>query len=422
MRKLVVTAGALVLLMLSVAPASADTEGHWGAFESWESAPPVSSAVVTMPGVTGFPRATLSSDTAGGSDTSVGPQTGASAWLGAWTPPGGLLGSSRDLPYISLRPAANSATSPSTSTYVFDRPTPADGWAFVLGDVDAELLDVTALDAEGEPVPLSALGFQSTFNYCQGSPRPSGCSPTKAQPLPDVDPATGRLSGPEVDENGDPIPGWSDTDGASGWFRPTVSLSQITVTATWRTGFPTYQTWFGALSRDVSGSVSSATCEVGGLDVRLLGGDGEEVAMTTTDDDGRYAFDDLATYPGYTVEVDAPTGCDVVGTPAPADLSETDAVVDVELDRPDAGGGDGDDGGTGEETPGGPGGQDGAADNGSAGSDSGVDRAVRSLPDAGGPPVGVMVVGAVLFLWGLTTLVVGLRGAGIRRPRPASGA
>lgn len=43
-----------------------------------------------------------------------------------------------------MRPAADNANSPSTTTYTFATPTPAGGWGFVLGDVDADQVLVQA--------------------------------------------------------------------------------------------------------------------------------------------------------------------------------------------------------------------------------------------------------------------------------------
>lgn len=319
-----------VVLVAAAAPAAADTEGHWATVEGWTFAPPASTATVAVPGSTGFPSASLTSSTSG----PAGPASGESAWLGAWTPPGERYGSSRDQQYLSLRPAAGGA--PSTSTYAFERPTPAGGWMLGLGDIDAEALTVTATDADGEPVPAADLGFRSGFNYCQGSPRPSTstCDDAKSQPVPLWDPVTATVSGPSEDADGDPIPGATVTDGAAVWLEPAVPLSSITVTASRVSGSPVYQTWVAALSRDVTGTVGTAdACEVAGLEVTLSDGSGAEVTSPTTDAEGGYGFDDVATYDDWTVSVAPPAGCRPVGEPAPtADLSADDAVVDVELE------------------------------------------------------------------------------------------
>ncbi len=110
----------------------------------------------------------------------------------------------------------------------------------------------------------------------------------------------------------------------------------MTVTSTWLTGSPTYQTWFGALSRDITGTVTGSTeCAVDGLAVAVLDGDGNQVAETTTGSDGTWTLPDLATYDDWTVTVTPPEGCVVdPDGDLTADLSQDDAVVDVDL-QPD---------------------------------------------------------------------------------------
>lgn len=88
----------------------------------------------------GFPAATVATD----SRAPVQVAGGSSAVLGGGTPPGAKYGSSAGNPYLVLRPRADAPTSPSTTTYTFDAPTPDTGWAFVLGDIDADQVRVTA--------------------------------------------------------------------------------------------------------------------------------------------------------------------------------------------------------------------------------------------------------------------------------------
>lgn len=328
MHRSILWGGLVAAVLCSAGAASADTEGRWAAVQDWSNS--ARTAMVAVPGSLGFPAAALTSNTAG----SAGPETGATRWLGGFTGPGSRYGSSQGRQYLGLRPAANNASSPSTSVYTFERPTPAGGWMLALGDIDAEYLDVSAVGIDGQPVAIADLGFRSAFNYCQGSPRPSGCDASKAQPVPLWDAGAARLAGPQVDDAGDPIPGWTDTDGAAAWFEPSVSLTSITVRSTWRSGFPTYQTWFAALSRDISGTVAGSTeCSSAGLAVTLRDGSGAEVASTTTSDDGTWSFDDLATFSDWQVEVDAPAGCAVAdGATRTADLSSGDAVIGFELE------------------------------------------------------------------------------------------
>jgi hypothetical protein len=119
-------------------PAAAETAG-WAEWGSLEGSAGNYTTTMQLP-AGGFPEATMTSDSRGG----VGIISGASTWLSADTPPGATYGSSRNEPYINLRPRADRAGAPSTTTYTFDTPTPPGGWAFVLGDIDADEVVVTA--------------------------------------------------------------------------------------------------------------------------------------------------------------------------------------------------------------------------------------------------------------------------------------
>ncbi len=68
----------------------------------------------TMTLAPGFPAATFTSTSRSGG---VGPQSGTTAWLPAGSPPGVVYGSSQNQAYLNLRPAADSAASPSVTTY-----------------------------------------------------------------------------------------------------------------------------------------------------------------------------------------------------------------------------------------------------------------------------------------------------------------
>jgi hypothetical protein len=189
---------------------------------------------MTLPDV---PAATWTSDAR--SDSAV--ESGASTWLPDGSPFGGVYGSSQGQPYLRLRPMADTPTGASTTTYTFASPTPASGWAFALGDVDADQVEVSATDAMGAPVPVAGLGFQGVFNLCDASPRSSTCSGlTEPYDLPSWQPGptSGLLIGNDAA---------NDTIGASGWFQPSVPLKTLTFVYTRRSGLPVYQTWFAAL-------------------------------------------------------------------------------------------------------------------------------------------------------------------------------
>jgi len=190
---------------------------------------------MTLPA--GYPVATWTSDAR--ADSAV--ESGASTWIPVASPFGAVYGPNQNQPYLRLRPRADTPTGPSTTTYTFATPTPSSGWAFALGDIDSDQVEVSAEDAAGDPVPVAGLGFQSVYNYCDATPRPSTCSGmTPPYDLPSWQPGTdsGLLVGND---------GAVDTTGASGWFQPTVPLKTLSLTFTRRAGFPVYQTWFAAL-------------------------------------------------------------------------------------------------------------------------------------------------------------------------------
>ncbi|WP_457188058.1 carboxypeptidase regulatory-like domain-containing protein [Nocardioides sp. P5_E3] len=224
--------------------------------------------------------------------------SGASAFLGPGTPPGAKYGSSAGNPYLVLRARADTPTGRSTTTYTFDAPTPDTGWGFVLGDLDADLVAVSATDASGAAVAAAEIDswFAGTFNYAGGTDQPTW------------DAATSTLTG-----NAAAL----DTDGAAGWFEPDIRLTSLTMTFTRRSGFPVYQTWFVSRARPIGGTVEDVstvgTCAPGGLTLSLVSPFGDTLATTTPAADGSYSFGELATQAGYTVRADVPDGCVVIG-------------------------------------------------------------------------------------------------------------
>ncbi len=240
----------------------------------------------------GFPVAAVATD-------SRAPiQLASSAVITGSTTPGAKYGTSSGSRYLILRPKADNATSPSTTTYTFDNPTPDIGWAFVLGDVDTEDVRIQATDETGDPVPAGVVDgwFQGVFNYAGGTD------------LPTWDGGTSTLAG---------SPG-PDSDGASGWFEPDVRLTSLTFTFTRRTGFPIFQTWFVSRARPIGGTVSDdsvapASCPVEDATVTLESPFGETLATTSPAADGSYDFGEFATQSGYVVRVTPPPICAVLG-------------------------------------------------------------------------------------------------------------
>ena len=273
--------------------ASAETSPGWADWDPLTGSAGDWSTTVRLP-AGGFPAATVTSDSRGG----VGVVSGASSWLGPATPPGEVFGSSRDQQYLNLRPQADRPTTPSTTTYTFERPTPEGGWALVLGDIDADRAVVTARGADGRLLAGAELGWQRGFNYCSGAGSPS-CAGAP-EDVPTWDPATGELLGNT---------GAADTSGAAGWFRPTAPITSLTVELYQRSGFPVYQTWLASLARDIAGTVNlvdTAGAPRGvlpGATLTLFGPDGAELDTATSDESGQYIFPGYVAAPGYRVEL-----------------------------------------------------------------------------------------------------------------------
>ncbi|MEV8215071.1 carboxypeptidase regulatory-like domain-containing protein [Leifsonia sp. NPDC077715] len=304
-------ASATAALLLPTS-ASAVTTAQWA---SWTTTGPTS---FTMEAAN-TPRlsATVTTDSRSGQ---IGVISGTSTWLAAGTPVGAKYGTSRNQPYLNLRPKADSPSAPSTTTYSFAAPTPTSGWAFVLGDIDADKVRVTAIGPDGEALTTAQLGFRGGFNYCApGLPGKPSCTGA-ASDVPSWDPATATLTG---------NPSATDTSGSSAWFEPSAPIVALTFVYTQRSGFPVYQTWFTALTRDITGTVSAATGSIAGTVLTLRDANGAVVATTSPEADGTYAFPGVQASAGYTVSITPPSGSIADGpVTLPADLSAQDAVVD----------------------------------------------------------------------------------------------
>ncbi|KRF14359.1 hypothetical protein ASH02_08415 [Nocardioides sp. Soil796] len=283
-----------LLLMALLAPASWAMTDRWAAWDPITGTSNDYSTTVRQQ-APGFPAAGMRSD----SRSNVQLPSGASTFLGTATPPGAKYGSSRNQAYVVLRPRADTATTPSTTTYTFEHPTPDTGWAFVLGDIDADLVRVRATDEDGNEVSAAETDswFQGTFNYAGETD------------LPTWDAATGTLTGNA---------GAVDTSGASGWFEPDVRLTSLTFTYTRRAGFPVYQTWFVSRARPIGGTVTdqsvSGSCPITEVVLTLASPYGEQLASTSPAADGSYDFGEFATQDGYLVRLSAPATCAVIGS------------------------------------------------------------------------------------------------------------
>ncbi|WP_285042782.1 carboxypeptidase regulatory-like domain-containing protein [Plantibacter sp. LMC-P-059a] len=309
--------GASALALTAAVPAaSAATTSSWATWPTFSGVSGSYQGTMTLAGQPAL-TAALTSDSLGGANV----VSGASNWLAASTPVGAKYGSSRDQPYLNLRPKANNPASPSTTTYSFTTPTPPSGWTFVLGDIDADQVTVTAIGPDGVALTADELGFNGGFNACApgltGKPSCTG----SATDVPTWDPATQVLRGNDAA---------ADTSGAAAWFEPAAPISSLTFAFQQRSGSPVYQTWFASIARDVTGTVTDQAA--GGLDgvgVRLIDRDGRVVASTTTAGGGAYAFEGYFATDGYTVQLVPPAGKIAVGaTRVAADLTDTDAVAD----------------------------------------------------------------------------------------------
>lgn len=311
------TVAALALLPLVAAtPASAATTGQWA---GWTANSPTSYSVqvANSPAMT----AAVTTDSRTGQ---IGVISGASTWLAQGTPVGAKYGSSQGRPYLNLRPKADNAASPSITTYSFAAPTPTSGWTFVLGDIDADKVQVRAVGPDGVALTAAQLGFNGGFNYCApgvvGKPSCTG----SATDVPTWDAATQTLTGNAAA---------ADTNGAAGWFEPNAPISALTFVYTQRSGFPVYQTWFASLARDVTGTVSTTDASSpAGATLTLTDANGTVVGTTTSAADGTYSFPAVQATSGYTVSITPPSGW-IADAPRsrPVDLSATDGVADFAM-------------------------------------------------------------------------------------------
>lgn len=308
---------ALVAVMVGTTPAAAATTTSWA---SWQALAGTGGAYTTTVQIAAQPAltATMTSDSRSGQ---VGVISGASTWLSAGTPIGAKYGSSRDQGYLNLRPKADNATSPSTTTYSFAAPTPTSGWAFALGDIDSDSVRIRAVAPDGHVLDASEIGLRDRFNYCApavvGKPSCTGA----VDDVPTWDAATLTLTGNAAA---------ADTSGSAAWFEPSTPISSLSFIFTRRAGFPVYQTWFASISRDITGVVADqATGPLPGVALSLTDGNGTVVATTTTAVDGSYSFPGFVATDGYTVRVEPPDGKIAVGaTTAAVDLTTVDGVAD----------------------------------------------------------------------------------------------
>lgn len=180
-----------------------------------------------------YPSATFSID---GARVPEEVSLGRTDFLNARTPFGRAYGSSEGSRYLLQRHTSEGG--PWRTTYTFDAPMPANSWGIALGDLDADNIHIAAFDAQGVRHSI-ADWFQSSFNFCVGAVRPSGCSVHKR----------GR-SVPEWNGRNALIRVGDETEGASAWLRPTWDVTTLVITWSapdWDNS--SYRIWFAADAR-----------------------------------------------------------------------------------------------------------------------------------------------------------------------------
>jgi hypothetical protein len=174
-----------------------------------------------------------------------------SATLSGNTPFGENFGSSRGQQYLTSGVASGKPEGSVTLT--FDSSAIPGTWGFVLGDVDAEDIKVSAKDAKGASVDVRGWQFKP-FNYAGETDLPQWTRETE------------RILGNGV-----------DTSGASMWVTPTTPVASITLTQVKLSGFPQYQLWIAAdvlTAADVQVAPAADTVCTR-LDTNLINGDFE---------------------------------------------------------------------------------------------------------------------------------------------------
>jgi hypothetical protein len=214
-----------------------------GVYAAWTLNTPPSSGAAVLSG-TEFPDFELTS-------TNSTLSVAKSATLSGNTPFGENFGSSRGQQYLTSGVASGKPEGSVTLT--FDSSAIPGTWGFVLGDVDAEDIKVSAKDAKGASVDVR--GWQFTpFNYAGETDLPQWTRETE------------RILGNGV-----------DTSGASMWVTPTTPVASITLTQVKLSGFPQYQLWIAAdvlTAADVQVAPAADTVCTR-LDTNLINGDFE---------------------------------------------------------------------------------------------------------------------------------------------------
>ncbi|MGI8880814.1 MAG: hypothetical protein ACR2KJ_09995 [Jatrophihabitans sp.] len=209
----------------------------------------------------------------------------------------------------------------------FAAPTPATGWGFSLGDIDAESVRIIPLDADGNDLPVSVLGYQGSFDYDASDNATDGVD------LPTWNAGAGLLSGHGTM---DPTNKLNDTRGGV----PLVRADPAPLRAALRVdephpGSPQWQLWIAARTASVTGKVETPAGEpVPNAIVELetpagdpLPGSPDAPTQVKTDEQGVYVFPAAVRQP-VVVVVLPPAHDTAVGViRRPVDLTARDVAV-----------------------------------------------------------------------------------------------
>ena len=329
MRRLV-TGGLALIAVAALGVGAADAATPSSGYATYTIAGSAGAYTGTVALPVGFPLTTFTSDSA--ASTEVG--SGSNTWPGASTPFGAAFGSGQGKQYLSLRTRNYNSASTSTTTYTFAGGAPVGGWGVALGDIDAETLEVSATAAgSGTALTGTQLGLQAAFNACAVTPRASGCAPgSSAVPHTDVLPTSvvaDDQACPTVD------PSRCNTTGEMVWLSPTVSVGTLTVTSTWKSGSPSYFTWFATAPRAISGRVTTPCGPATAVSVQVLDASSTVVATRSTTTGGSFSFSPVSPGAAYFVRLEpatVPSGASSAAVAA--DTTSGDATgVDVALTR-----------------------------------------------------------------------------------------
>ncbi|MEI6447151.1 MAG: carboxypeptidase-like regulatory domain-containing protein [Actinomycetes bacterium] len=287
-------------------------------------------------GVNGIPNATykVEKDNDDGRSVRLETSNGGGDWLTAATPFGkifGPSGPSDSNQYLRVAQDSSGDGNVSTTTITFPSAVPVGLVGIAVGDLDVDEVTVSAADSAFRLKSGSAIQGSASpvpFNFCNvPDPKPDNCGSDTDVPTWNPGPFAGILRG-----TGD------DSDGASGWFRPTFALRQLTLEFTGSDGYGgsnhSYRTWLAALSNDISGKVTRTTGRaLRGVLVSLQAPGGKTAAKRIrTDARGRYSFPNWAARSGYTVKMAVPSGYTASGaTTKGASIAVNDATVDFKL-------------------------------------------------------------------------------------------